>query len=157
MIVASLHCGKEYEKKHDDIHDKYERICISLGADLVIGNHPHVPQGVHINGDVTHLYSLGNFVFGGNTGVDETVQCIQACVAQIALSFEDGEYLGHQLTLWPIHISGTSPENNYQPVFVTGEEAETVMKMIQRDTEFKLNPFVEGQGAVQDFVPNTKK
>ena len=31
------------------------------------------------------------------------------------------------------------------------------MKKLQKDTAFKLNPYVDGQGAVQDFVPWTKK
>ena len=113
VIVASLHCGKEYLAKHDDIHDKYEKICLKYGADLIIGTHPHVPQGVAV---------------------------------------KDGVYTGHQMTIWPIHISGTSPENNYQPVLVEGEDAQKVMKMIQRDTRFKLNPYVDGEGAVQEFV-----
>ena len=34
-----------------------------------------------------------------------------------------------------------------------GEDAAEVMKMIQTDTGFALNPYVEGKGAVQDFVP----
>ena len=75
-------------------------------------------------------------------------------VAQFDLHFENGAYLGHQMTIWPIRISGTYPENNYQPVLVTGEEAERVMKAIQRDCgRLRLKPYVEGQGAVQDFVP----
>ncbi len=152
VIVASLHCGKEYLAKHDDIHDKYERICIKYGANIIIGTHPHVPQGISIKDGVTHIYSLGNSSFGGNTGVDERLSCIQSYVATFDFYFEDSVYTGHQMTIWPIHISGTSPENNYQPVLVSGAQAEKVMKMIQKDTRFKLNPYAEGQGAVQDFV-----
>ena len=152
VIVASLHCGKEYLAKHDDIHDKYEKICLKYGANLIIGTHPHVPQGINVKSGVTHVYSLGNSSFGGNTGVDERLTVIQGYVTQFKLYFEDGVYTGHQMIIWPIHISGTSPENNYQPVLVGGEQAEKVMKMIQKDTRFKLNPYVEGQGAVQDFV-----
>ncbi len=152
VVVASLHCGKEYLAQHDDIHTKYEKICLKYGADLIIGTHPHVPQGVNVVDGVTHIYSLGNSTFGGNTGVDEKVSVIQAYVAQFDLHFIDGVYTGHQMTIFPIHISGTSPENNYQPVLVTGAEAERVMKMIQKDTAFRLKPYVDGVGAVQDFV-----
>ena len=38
-------------------------------------------------------------------------------------------------------------------VLVTGEDAQAVMKLIQKDTKFTLNPYVDGEGAVQDFVP----
>lgn len=154
VIVASMHCGGEYQKKHADLQEKYEKLCKSMGANLVIGNHPHVPQGIHVADGVTCLYSIGNFTFGGNTGVDEKLSVIQGYVAQFDLYFDGETYLGHQLTIWPIHISGTSPENNYQPVLVSGAEAEKVMKLIQHDCgKLKLNPYVDGQGAVQDFVP----
>ena len=154
MIVASIHCGGEYQKKHADMQERYEKLCKSMGANLVIGNHPHVPQGIHVADGVTCLYSLGNFTFGGNTGVDEQLSVIQSYVAQFDLYFDGDTYLGHQLTIWPIHISGTTPENNYQPVLVSGAEAEKVMKLIQNDCgKLKLNPYVDGQGAVQDFVP----
>ena len=154
VIIASIHCGGEYQKKHADMQEKYEKICKSWGANLVIGNHPHVPQGIHVADGVTCLYSIGNFTFGGNTGVDEKLSVIQSYVAQFDLYFDGDTYLGHQLTIWPIHISGTTPENNYQPVLVGGEAAEKVMKLIQNDCgKLKLNPYVEGQGAVQDYVP----
>ena len=72
---------------------------------------------------------------------------------------EDGKYIGHQLTLWPIHISGVTPENNYQPVLVDGEDAQKAMRMVARDHDgyvTPLKPFIDGEGAVQDFVPWTK-
>ena len=154
VIVASIHCGGEYQKKHLDIQERYEKLCKSMGANLVIGNHPHVPHGIHVADGVTCLYSIGNFTFGGNTGVDEKLSVIQSYVAQFDLYFDGSVYLGHQLTIWPIHISGTSPENNYQPVLVSGADAEQVMKLIQNDSgKLRLNPYVDGQGAVQDYVP----
>ena len=86
--------------------------------------------------------------------MDEVLSVIQSYVAQFDLYFDGDTYLGHQLTIWPIHISGTVPENNYQPVLVSGADAEKVMKLIQNDCgKLKLNPYVDGQGAVQDFVP----
>ena len=153
VIIASLHCGAEYNDTHGNIHDKYGKNLAKLGANIVIGNHPHVPQGFNVFNGVTQIYSLGNSSFGGNTGVDEVLRCIQGSVAQFELTFEDGVYKGHQMTIWPIHISGTSPENNYQPVLVEGDAAQVVMKKIQKDTSFKIKPYVDGQGAVQDFVP----
>ena len=102
---------------------------------------------------VTQLYSLGNASFGGNTGVDETLHSLPSVIAQFKLTFEDGVYTGHQLTLWPIHISGVSPENNYQPVLATGDDAALIMRKIQKDSDIKLNEYIDGEGAVQAFVP----
>ncbi len=153
VIVASLHAGKEYSPTHGSMQERYGRILRSLGAKIIIGHHPHVPQGIDVTDGVTQLYSLGNASFGGNTGVDEKIHSLISAVAQFELRFRDGIYLGHQLTLWPIHISGTTPENNYQPVLVSGDEAQAVMKRIQKDTRFKLKVYVDGQGARQDFIP----
>lgn len=154
VIVASLHCGAEYNEIHGSIHDSYAKKLQKLGAHIIVGNHPHVPQGINVFGGITQVYSLGNSSFGGNTGVDEVLRVIQGTVVQFRLVFEDGEYTGHQMTIWPIHISGTSPENNYQPVLVEGNDALRVMKKVQKDTlGIRLKPYVEGQGAVQDFVP----
>jgi len=36
---------------------------VDAGADIVIGHHPHVPQGVQFYKNVPIFYSLGNFVF----------------------------------------------------------------------------------------------
>ena len=105
-----------------------------------------------VMGLVALLLSLTAHAQGGNTGIGEKLRP-EGYVAQFDLYFEDNVYTGHQLTIWPIHISGTTPENNYQPVLVTGEDAQAVMKLIQKDTKFTLNPYVDGEGAVQDFVP----
>ena len=44
----------------------FQRIA-DAGADLIIGHHPHVPQGVQIRHHVPICYSLGNFVFFQHT------------------------------------------------------------------------------------------
>lgn len=154
VIVASLHCGAEYNATHGNIHDRYGKILRNLGAHIIVGNHPHVPQGFNVFDGITQIYSLGNASFGGNTGVDEEMHEIRANVAQFRLVFEDGQYTGHQLTLWPIHISGVTPENNYQPVLVEGDAARKVMARVKKDSiHVRVKDYVDGQGAVQAFVP----
>ncbi len=44
----------------------FQRIA-DAGADLIVGHHPHVPQGVQIRNHVPICYSLGNFVFFQHT------------------------------------------------------------------------------------------
>ena len=165
VIVASIHCGVEGQATHSQMTDTYRKLATALGAHIVVGTHPHVPQGLWVEKGVTTFHSLGNFSFGGNTGVDEYLYCDTGLVAQIHLHFEDGVYTGHHVTLWPVRITGEAlgtgmdggRANNYQPVLVEGEEAQVIMKKLQKDTAFKLNPYVDGQGAVQDFVPWTGK
>lgn len=156
VIICSLHCGIERQPTRSEIQERLGRVFREMGAHIIVGHHPHVPHGLIVKDGVTQLLSLGNFTYGGVMGVggeDEEIYCLGSLVAQIDLHFEDGVYVGHQVTLHPIHISGTMPENNYQPILVQGEEAQAVMQLVQNDTDFPLNPFVDGQGAVQDFVP----
>lgn len=166
VIIASIHCGKEENPTHSQMTDTYRKKATALGAHIVVGTHPHVPQGIHVEKGITTLYSLGNFSFGGNTGVNEVLYSPESIIAQIDLHFEDGVYIGHQVTLWPIMTTGAEEgsgmdgkgyANDYRPILVEGEAAQAIMKKVQKDTTFPLNPYVDGQGAVQDFVPWTGK
>jgi len=63
VIIVICHGGVEYIPFPPPyLADVLQRIA-EAGADLVIGHHPHVPQGVQIHHGVPICYSLGNFVF----------------------------------------------------------------------------------------------
>lgn len=63
FIIVSVHAGKEFQHFPSPwIQDIYRRY-ISFGADIVIGHHPHIPQGIeHYKGGII-AYSLGDFMF----------------------------------------------------------------------------------------------
>lgn len=151
FVIVCLHHGEEYEVKHN-AHDqtRFAHHAIDYGADLVVGTHPHVLQGVEVYKNRLILYSLGNFSFGGNNRPYEA--SIPTAVMQVNLRFQENALESTQLTIYPFHATGTQPYSNYQPVPVSGAEAEEVMAIIQNDTPFQLNPFIEGQGAVQDII-----
>ena len=151
FVIVCLHHGEEYEAKHND-HDqtRFAHHAIDHGADLVVGTHPHVLQGLEVYKNRLIMYSLGNFTFGGNN--KPYPASIPTALMQVRLTF-DGEALqSTRLTIHPFHSTGTQPYNNYQPAPVTGAEAEEVMAILQNDTPFALNPFIEGQGAVQEII-----
>jgi poly-gamma-glutamate synthesis protein (capsule biosynthesis protein) len=63
VILVICHGGVEYIPFPPPyLVEALQRIA-EAGADLVIGHHPHVPQGVQIHNSVPICYSLGNFVF----------------------------------------------------------------------------------------------
>jgi poly-gamma-glutamate synthesis protein (capsule biosynthesis protein) len=63
VIIVIAHAGIEYIPFPPPyIVEAYDRIS-EAGADLIIGHHPHVPQGMKIHRNVPVCYSLGNFVF----------------------------------------------------------------------------------------------
>lgn len=150
FIVFVYHGGTEYGGIRTPTQENVARWAIDRGADLVVMHHPHVVQGFDVYNNRSICYSLGNFCFGGN----KDVRALQAMVVRAKLTFaDDGTYLGQQLALYPCHVSGDAKKNNYQPLFVTGAEAQVAMDKAQRDTDFELNPFDETLGcALQPYL-----
>lgn len=71
FIVVSYHWGDEYETKHNAEQERIAKLAIDLGANLVIGHHPHVVQEeVEEYKDGLIAYSLGNFIFDQNFSKD---------------------------------------------------------------------------------------
>lgn len=150
VVIGTMHGGVEYKKRHQRDQQDFARAMLDYGADIVIGHHPHVLQGIEVREGKTICYSIGNFVFGGNS----KIRAPYTALFQFTLSFaDDCQYLGHQLNIIPALPSGEKEFNNYQPILASGEDAEAVMAQIQYDTAFSLKPYVEGVGAMQDYVP----
>ena len=63
LVIVIVHGGIEYVP-FPPIHlqDRF-RSLIDRGVDVVIGHHPHVPQGWEAYHDGAIIYSLGNFLF----------------------------------------------------------------------------------------------
>ena len=151
LVIVSFHWGAEKDYAPKANQQKMGKLAIDAGADLVIMHHPHVVQGMDIYKNRSICYSLGNFAFGGNA----SVKAIETVVVDAALTFDDdGTYLGQQLTLYPANISGSYPQNNFQPILVSGDAAQAVMKLIQLDTPYELAPYTDEAGcAQQPYLP----
>ncbi|HID55875.1 TPA: CapA family protein, partial [Candidatus Poribacteria bacterium] len=63
LIVVSVHWGWEYLDRPTERDRKAARLAIDLGANLVVGHHPHVVQGIERYRGGLICYSLGNFIF----------------------------------------------------------------------------------------------
>ena len=62
-VIVNMHWGKEYSRDYDAVQKTFARKLIDFGADLIIGHHPHVVQGVEEYKGKYIFYSLGNFIF----------------------------------------------------------------------------------------------
>lgn len=62
-IVVSAHWGGQNDRTVNDKQQQMGRKFIDYGADLVIGNHPHVLQEREFYKGKLIYYSLGNFMF----------------------------------------------------------------------------------------------
>jgi len=63
ILIVSLHWGMEFIEHPSREQQSLARNVVSEGADLILGHHPHVVQGVERYKHGLIAYSLGNFVF----------------------------------------------------------------------------------------------
>lgn len=63
FIVATMHAGVEYTRRPHQPQIDFARSAIDLGADIVIGAHPHWAQVFEQYKGKYIFYSLGNFIF----------------------------------------------------------------------------------------------
>ena len=64
--IAYVHWGIEREEMPNEVQKSIAHRLVDAGADLVVGAHPHVLQGLEYYQGVPIAYSLGNFVFGSS-------------------------------------------------------------------------------------------
>ena len=65
-VILSFHWGLNDSKKPPFWVRNLARKSIDAGADIILGHHPHFPQGIEIYKDKPIIYCLGNFIFGHN-------------------------------------------------------------------------------------------
>ena len=63
LTVVNVHWGTEYEHQFSAKQQIVAHSLIEAGADVIIGHHPHVIQGLEIYQGKPIFYSLGNFIF----------------------------------------------------------------------------------------------
>ncbi len=65
-VVVYVHWGIEKKDHPEEYQRSLGKQYIDAGADLVIGSHPHVLQGIEYYKGKPIVYSLGNFIFGSS-------------------------------------------------------------------------------------------
>ncbi len=64
LVIVSCHWGQELRRTPKEYQILFAHQLIDKGADVVLGHHPHVIQGVEFYKGKLVAYSLGNFIFG---------------------------------------------------------------------------------------------
>jgi poly-gamma-glutamate capsule biosynthesis protein CapA/YwtB (metallophosphatase superfamily) len=131
VVIVSFHWGHEYLHAVSDVQEQLGRAAIDAGADLVLGTHPHVIQGIETYRGRHIVYSLGNFVFGGNSNPPDK----DAIIFQQRFMDRGGQIGPAGFRIIPVRISSVVSHNDYRPVILTGEERARVLSRIQRYSE----------------------
>ncbi len=133
LIIINFHWGNEREYTPTDIQKTLAHLAIDEGADLVIGHHPHVLQGIERYKDKYIAYSLGNFCFGGNSNPEDK----DSLIFQQTFTIEDGKVKkDDNITLIPCSLSSASDHNDYCPTILDGDEKQRVLNKIEQYSQW---------------------
>jgi poly-gamma-glutamate synthesis protein (capsule biosynthesis protein) len=121
VVLPFFHWGVESTYASLPYQLRLARAAIEAGAAGVLGSHPHVLQGMELHQGAPAIYSLGNFVFGGNWNPKDKRSAL------LKARFSPGGYLSSEII--PL-TTDRYPELPMQPIVATGAQAEDVMKLL---------------------------
>ncbi len=130
LVILSMHWGEEKSNEPTDEQILAAHKAIDCGADIVIGTHPHVLQGIEKYKGRYICYSLGNFSFGGHNSPSDkdTIMFRQTFTfTQTGLADDDN------ITVYPCRISSHDDYNDYCPKLAEGEQYNNI---VERMTEY---------------------
>ncbi len=131
VIIVSYHWGDQRVYYPNQMQKDLGRFTIDCGADIVVGHHPHVIQGIEKYKDKFIVYSLGNFSFGGNRNPEDR-DCI---IFQSIFTLENGKLVDNKGKIIPCKISTDENINNFQPIVLNGTEKQRVLDRIYKYSE----------------------
>ena len=112
-VVVFLHWGELGSQEITARQRELAQACVHAGADLVVGCHPHVVQGIEVIEGVPVVYSLGNLVYSSES--EEGKNGIF-----VGCRFSGGELA--TLEIIPLRVAEA------QPYPLPREEAETLLR-----------------------------
>lgn len=131
LIIGMFHWGVEGDHEASSSQVKLAHQAVDAGCDLVIGGHPHVLQGVELYKNRYICYSMGNFVFGGNSNPSDK----DTMIFQQSFTFKDGwlqvdDSSTPKASVVPCSLSGKTSINNYQPMPLSKKDGAALVKRL---------------------------
>lgn len=141
-VIINFHWGEENAYSPNATQKYIGHYAIDKGADLIIGHHPHVIDGIEKYKNKFIAYSLGNFCFGGNSNpVDKDTFILQS-----KFKFKENQLISLGIKPIPCSISSVGYRNDYCPTPSIGDKKNEILN--------KLNTLSNAFGATitDDFV-----
>lgn len=146
LVIACCHWGIEREYYPNDYQRNTAHKIIDWGADLIIGNHPHVLQGVELYNGKIICYSLGNFCFGGNKNPSDK----DTMMYQQTFTFVDGILQDNvDAGIIPCSVSSVDYCNDFQPTIVSGERKAKIINNVNNYSESYSQIHFDENGILQ--------
>ncbi|MBD3223608.1 MAG: hypothetical protein GF313_02695 [Caldithrix sp.] len=102
FIIINFHWGLEKQNIPQESQIWFAHQVIDYGADLIIGHHPHVLQGIELYNNRIIAYSLGNFIFGGNSRTYEET-------AVLSIKIDPQQIIPYQTEVQPVIVDHWQP------------------------------------------------
>ncbi len=117
--IVFYHGGKEGVYEPEEWRMRASRKLVDNGADLVIGNHPHVLQPREVYNGVEIIYSMGNFCYGGHSKPKNRTMIYQM---DLTINQRSMEVIRQESTIIPCYVYTGSGNNNFQPAVIKDED-----------------------------------
>ncbi|MCD8132257.1 MAG: CapA family protein [Clostridiales bacterium] len=146
LVIACCHWGIEQEYYPNEYQQTTAHSLIDAGADLIIGNHPHVLQGVEVYEGKIICYSLGNFCFGGNKNPSDK----NTMIFQQTFTIVDGEAQTDvtDAVIIPCRLSSTGSYNDFQPTVASGDTKQNIIDLVNEYSEPLGGVVFDGDGVL---------
>ena len=129
FLAVYVHWGIEREEYPEEYQNVIAKHCVEAGADVIIGAHPHVLQGIEFIEGKPIFYSLGNYIFNNSTP--------KTLLVKVLIKSDDTvEY-----SLIPAFVT------NGQTQAMEGAEAEEIYTYMN---EISVKNYVNRDGSVTD-------
>lgn len=126
IVIINFHWGVENAYFPNQTQKDIAHAAIDNGADLIIGHHPHVIEGIEVYKNRAIFYSLGNFCFGGNQNPADK----NTFIAQTQFNVTQGKITSICERVIPCRISSVTTSNNYCPTPLEGDKKNSLLVKI---------------------------
>jgi len=104
FVIISYHWGRELQVIPEEYQFIYARKAIDAGADVILGHHPHILQGIEVYKNKLIFYSLGNYIFASYSN-----KAIRSIIVKLHVNDNKLE----KAQILPINVNNY--EVNFQP------------------------------------------
>lgn len=132
LLIVNVHWGREHTNEQNADQIKTGHTIIDAGADLVLGTHPHVLQGIEYYKGKYIVYSLGNFSFAGNANpVDKRCMIFQQSFGFVpGMGLANCGITDEGINIIPCSVTSTQYNNDFKPMVLAAEQGSEVLKSI---------------------------
>ncbi|MSN96302.1 CapA family protein [Campylobacter sp. FMV-PI01] len=146
FIIIYPHWGAEYKSKASEFQKKLAKKMVEFGADIVIGNHPHVVQEILWHKSKDHIgfiaFSCGNFISNQRLETMQNIKTEQSVAFEIIISKNQNKTTISDIFFHPLWVNPVFEDGKkVVKVFLAKDilEKETSINFLAKDPKNRAN------------------